>query len=45
MRFQARGAIRDVGRVMGLPEDVTGMLAQQVWNWSSEGVLLEHAEI
>ena len=44
MRFHSRGAIRDVGKVMGLPEDVTGMLAQQVWGWSSDGVLPEHAE-
>ena len=44
MRFRARGAIRDVGRVMGLTEDVTGALASQVWGWSKEGVLEEHAE-
>ncbi len=44
MRFRARGAVRDVGKVMGLTEDVTGALAQQVWGWSDEGVLPEHAE-
>ncbi len=27
MRFRARGAVRDVGKVMGLSEDVTGALA------------------
>ena len=43
MSFRARGAIRDVGKVMGLTEDVTGMLASQVWGWSDEGVLAEHA--
>ena len=43
MCFGPRGAIRDVGKVMGLTEDVTGMLAQQVWGWSDEGVLAEHA--
>ncbi len=43
MCFGARGAIRDVGKVMGLTEDVTGMLASQVWGWSDEGVLAEHA--
>jgi len=31
MRFRARGAIRDVGKVLGLSEDVTGALASQVW--------------
>ncbi len=44
MRFRARGAIRDVGKVMGLTEDVTGMLASQVWGWSDESVQEEHAE-
>ena len=44
MSFRARGAIRDVGKVMGLTEDVTGMLAQQLWGWSDEGVLAKHAE-
>ncbi|SDB20481.1 error-prone DNA polymerase [Belnapia rosea] len=43
MRFRARGAVRDVGKVMGLPEDVTGALASQVWGWSEEGVTEEHA--
>ena len=38
MRFRARGAVRDVGKVMGLSEDVTGALASQVWGWSEEGV-------
>ena len=31
MRFRPRGAIRDVGKVLGLTEDVTGALASQVW--------------
>ena len=44
MRFHARGAIRDVGKVLGLPVDVTALLASQVWGWSTEGVLEEHAE-
>ena len=37
MRFRARGAIRDVGKVMGLPEDVTGALAAQVWGGHDGG--------
>ena len=44
MRFQPRGAIRDVGKVLGLTADVTGMLASQVWGWSEDGVREEHAE-
>jgi len=43
MRFRSRGAVRDVGKVMGLPEDVTAALAGQVWAWSDEGVAEEHA--
>ena len=43
MCFGPRGAIRDVGKVLGLTEDVTGALASQVWGWSKEGVEGEHA--
>ncbi len=42
MRFRPKGAIRDVGKVMGLTEDVTGALASQVSSWSEEGVQEEH---
>ena len=43
MCFGPRGAIRDVGKVLGLTEDVTGALASQVWGWSKDGVESEHA--
>ena len=43
MRYRSRGAVRDVGKVLGLTEDVTSALAGQVWGWSSEGVEEEHA--
>ncbi|MBV8525362.1 MAG: error-prone DNA polymerase, partial [Acetobacteraceae bacterium] len=43
IRYRARGAVREVGKVMGLPEDVTGALASQVWGWSEEGVAEDHA--
>ena len=36
MRFRPRGAIRDVGKVLGLTEDVTGALASQVWGGGSD---------
>jgi error-prone DNA polymerase len=42
-RYRARGAVREVGKVMGLSEDVTGALAKQVWGWSEEGVAEAHA--
>ncbi len=37
-RYRSRGAIREVGKALGLPEDVTAGLAGQVWGWSEEGV-------
>ncbi len=37
-RFRSRGAVREVGKALGLPEDLTGALASQVWGWSNEGV-------
>ncbi|WBH17972.1 error-prone DNA polymerase [Sphingomonas radiodurans] len=43
-RFRTRGAIREVGKVLGLPEDMTGALAGQVWGWSNEGVPQAHVE-
>ncbi|MCQ8278787.1 error-prone DNA polymerase [Acetobacteraceae bacterium KSS8] len=43
-RYRPRGAVREVGKVLGLPEDVTGLLASQVWNWGDEGVEAQHAE-
>ena len=36
--FGPRGAIRDVGKVLGLTEDVTGALASQVWGWSKSAL-------
>ena len=41
-RYRARGAVRDVGKALGLPEDLTGALAGQVWGWSNEGVGERH---
>jgi error-prone DNA polymerase len=42
-RFRARGAVREVGKALGLSEDVTAALAGQVWGWSSDGVAERHA--
>jgi error-prone DNA polymerase len=38
IRYGARGAVREVGKVLGLPEDVTAALAGLVWGWSRDGV-------
>jgi error-prone DNA polymerase len=37
-RYRTKGAIRDVGKALGLPEDMTKMLSSQVWGWSQDGV-------
>ncbi|HYG48491.1 MAG TPA: error-prone DNA polymerase [Allosphingosinicella sp.] len=43
-RYRTRGAVREVGKALGLPEDLTGMLSGQVWGWSEEGVPERHVE-
>jgi len=42
IHYRARSAIRDVGKVLGLSEDVVGALARTVWGWSSSGIAEEH---
>jgi error-prone DNA polymerase len=44
IRYRARGALRDVAKAMGLPEDMIKMLSSQVWGWSEEGVEPKHAQ-
>ncbi len=44
IRYRARGALRDVGKALGLSEDLIKMLSSQVWGWSTEGVETKHAE-
>ena len=44
IRYRAKGALRDVGKALGLPEDLIKMLSSQVWGWSEEGVEPKHAE-
>ena len=41
IHFRSRSAIREVGKVMGLSQDVTAALSGQIWGWSNEGVDLE----
>ncbi len=35
-RYRGRGAIRDVGKALGLPEDVIKALSSGMWSWSEE---------
>src|SRR6185295_10931284 len=43
IRYRAKGALRDVGKALGLTEDLIKMLSGQVWGWAEDGVQLEHA--
>jgi len=43
IRYRARGAVREVGKALGLSDDVTGALAGQIWGWSEEGVAEQQA--
>ncbi len=43
-RYRTRGAVREVGKALGLSEDVTGALAGQIWGWSNDGVSDRHVE-
>ncbi|ALJ12384.1 error-prone DNA polymerase [Sphingopyxis macrogoltabida] len=44
IRYRTKGAIRDVGKALGLPEDMIKLLSSQVWGWSEDGVEDKHAE-
>ncbi|BBK33445.1 DnaE-like error-prone DNA polymerase [Stella humosa] len=44
IRYRAKGALRDVGKALGLPEDLIRMLSSQVWGWSENGVEEKHLE-
>ncbi|WP_312366216.1 error-prone DNA polymerase [Ensifer sp.] len=35
-RYRAKGAIRDVGKALGLPEDMIKALSAGMWSWSDE---------
>jgi error-prone DNA polymerase len=42
-RYRSKGALRDVGKAMGLPLDMISKLSGQVSGWSREGVEAKHA--
>ena len=37
-RYRARGAVREVGKALGLSDDLTKALTGLIWGWSQEGV-------
>ncbi|WLR95192.1 error-prone DNA polymerase [Shinella zoogloeoides] len=43
IRYRSRAAMRDVGRALGMPEDVLKALSSQVWGWSND-VPQSHAQ-
>ncbi|CAO3372976.1 error-prone DNA polymerase [Azospirillum argentinense] len=43
IRYRARGAIREVGKAMGLSADLVARLSSSVWGWSRHGVDEERA--
>jgi error-prone DNA polymerase len=38
IRYRTKGAVRDVGKALGLPEDLIKTLSSLVWGWSEDGV-------
>ncbi|MCR9221321.1 MAG: error-prone DNA polymerase [Alphaproteobacteria bacterium] len=44
IHYRARGAVRDVGKAMGLSEDVTALMASQIWGWSDTAGMQERLE-
>ncbi|KIQ96659.1 DNA polymerase III alpha subunit [Lysobacter sp. A03] len=41
-QYRGRGAVRDVGRALGLPQDLLGELASTLDRWSGQAPLDEH---
>ncbi|WP_210211857.1 PHP domain-containing protein, partial [Aquibium carbonis] len=44
IRYRTKGALRDVGKALGLTEDLIKALSSQVWGWSEEGVTDEQVK-
>ena len=44
IRYRAKGALRDVGKALGLSEELVKILSAQVWGWSNEGIEPKHVE-
>ncbi|MGA7328073.1 MAG: error-prone DNA polymerase [Rhodomicrobium sp.] len=40
--YRAKSAIREVGKALGLSEDMIGALSGTVWGWSSQGIPSAH---
>ena len=42
IRYRGRGAVRDVGKALGLSEDVTAALASQISHWGADEITEDH---
>jgi error-prone DNA polymerase len=40
--YRPKSAMRDVGKVFGLSEDVIGRLSRAVWGWGEDGIVEKH---
>ncbi len=38
VHYRTRRAVREVGKALGLSEDVTAVMAKSVWGWSDDGI-------
>lgn len=38
IRYRSKGALRDVGKALGLPEDVIRAISGQIWAWGNEPI-------
>ncbi len=38
IHFRSRAAIREVGKAMGLSQDIVAAMASDIWGWSGEGL-------
>ncbi len=43
VHYRTRRAVREVGKALGLTEDVTAVMADDVWGWSNDGFKSERA--
>ncbi|NMG41183.1 DNA polymerase III subunit alpha [Chelativorans sp. ZYF759] len=44
IRYRAKAALWDVGKAMGLPEDLIKTLSSQVWGWSEQEAGPQHVD-
>ncbi len=44
VHYRTRRAVREVGKVLGLPEETAPALLKSVWGWSNDGVDEQHVQ-